>query len=306
MKKINNPLDKKLPTNPKYATVQPKVNAHNPKIITVSDKVVAKRRDEVFKRIRPQHLKSLLEQNDVLTESIYDITSEIDNALFNDRKPGANLVSTEVLPPTKESLIRLTKGIDSLRITHTSDSRPQTGQSRVSGVSDTARSVVCYGKDDKGLVSEMQLLLLDLREPEDFKKGHILGAVNYPALLLSRDKFTPELIMCKQNSKEKFLVLYHTDDKSGAYSAMIFVQKGWENVYLLSGGIEEVAFSCSDLISGECPVTTRPKTGTSVCTQSSKLSYRVAPSKVGRCSAASSVKASNLGSVLHPAPSVRK
>lgn len=35
------------------------------------------------------------------------------------------------------------------------------------------------------------------------------------------------------------IILYHFDEKNGIPSATLFAEKGFENVYLVSGGIEK-------------------------------------------------------------------
>ena len=42
-----------------------------------------------------------------------------------------------------------------------------------------------------------------------------------------------------KNKTGKLIIVYHEDDKNGMNFASVLYQKGFDNVYLLSGGIEE-------------------------------------------------------------------
>lgn len=69
-----NPLDKKPPKNAKYDKIGPTVKTgYTVKDInTMSDKLVAKRKNELFKRIKTSTLAKLLKQ-DNNQESIYNL-----------------------------------------------------------------------------------------------------------------------------------------------------------------------------------------------------------------------------------------
>jgi len=83
-----------------------------------------------------------------------------------------------------------------------------------------------------------EFLLLDLREPEDYELFHIKEAINYPAPNLGRDKIIPELFKFK-NKEGKLIIVYHLDERNGIPHANLMAQKGYDNVYLLTGGIED-------------------------------------------------------------------
>jgi len=96
------------------------------------------------------------------------------------------------------------------------------------------------------------MLLLDLRQKEDFEKCRLPTAVSYPAAMLNRDIFLPEMHRCKRDPS-KMLVVYHSDEQTTAATATLIVQKGWGNVYAISGGFQEVAESYPEVLDGELP-----------------------------------------------------
>ena len=89
-----------------------------------------------------------------------------------------------------------------------------------------------------GNLSEIDYIILDLREESDYRNCHIKEALNFPGVMISRDKFLPEMIMMK-NKEGKMIILYHSDERNGVPYANLLFQKGYDNVFFLSGGIEE-------------------------------------------------------------------
>jgi len=138
-------------------------------------------------------------------------------------------------------------------------------------VNSVAGSVVSVVSSDATVDETRDLVLLDLREPEEFEKCRLPLAVNYPATKINRDQFCPELQRCRRDPS-KLLVVYHADDASTAGVATLLVQKGWENVHALSGGFEEMADSYPEVLDGEIPE--RPDTGASRSTRTTATSRR--------------------------------
>merc|ERR1711964_922907 len=108
-------------------------------------------------------------------------------------------------------------------------------------------SVVSVIESDIGVLENRQLMLLDLRDEQAFRQQHIVGATHYPATYISQDKVSPEVYRMK-SQPDKLLVVYHEDDRQGAAYATQLVQKGWDNIYLLSGGIADVREHYAELL----------------------------------------------------------
>ncbi len=79
---------------------------------------------------------------------------------------------------------------------------------------------------DKGIYK----VILDVREPKEFRKGHIPGAINIPRGLLEfkvtakiPDKATPILVYCKTGGR-------------GALSGQALMKMGYKNVTNMDGG----------------------------------------------------------------------
>ena len=80
-------------------------------------------------------------------------------------------------------------------------------------------------------------LLLDLREKDEYQTWRIKEALNFPAANIGRDRVIPELFRFK-NQPDKIIIVYMNDERKGVQAANLFYEKGYENCFLLNGGIE--------------------------------------------------------------------
>jgi len=100
-----------------------------------------------------------------------------------------------------------------------------------------------------GITAETKFILLDLRDEDDYKKYHIKEAISFPAPNISRDKIFSQLLRFK-NHPDKIIAVYMDDERSGTHYAKLLHEKGFDNVYLISGGIEGFLESHYDLVEG--------------------------------------------------------
>ncbi len=198
-------MEKKLKPNPKYKNVSKVIDTGSTinNVAFISDQLVSKRKSELFKRLKGHTIIKLLkstQENQI--ESIYNIGNEemVQNNNNNDNQ---------------------------------SVYSQNTNKSNVTGV-----TAVTYATEMLGNLSEIDYIILDLREESDYRNCHIKEALNFPGVMISRDKFLPEMIMMK-NKEGKMIILYHTDERNGVPYANLLFQKGYDNVFFLSGGIEE-------------------------------------------------------------------
>ena len=118
----------------------------------------------------------------------------------------------------------------------------QTGISQISAVT--------YATEMLGITQNTKFLLLDMRDQEEYNLFHIKEALNYPAPNIGRDKLIPELFRFK-NQPDKLIIIYMNDERKGTALAQVFFEKGYENVYLVSGGIEQFLDEFPDLVEGK-------------------------------------------------------
>ena len=113
----------------------------------------------------------------------------------------------------------------------------------------TQATAVTYATDMLGITANTTFLLLDLREPEDYNMWHIKESINFPAANIARDRVIPELYRFK-NAPDKLIVVYMSDERHGTQQAALLSEKGYENTFLLSGGIEAFLEENPDLVEG--------------------------------------------------------
>ena len=110
-------------------------------------------------------------------------------------------------------------------------------------------TAVTYATDMLGNLAEIDFLLLDLREETEYARYHIRESLNFPGILINRDKFLPEMLMMKSQDG-KMIIVYHNDERNGIPFAQRLFEKGFDNVYFLSGGIEDFAKKFPEFLEG--------------------------------------------------------
>lgn len=218
----SNYLDKKVPKNPKYTGVTSKLETgfHANHVEVISDQNIAKRKGELFQRIKPSTLAALLKR-ETNSESIYNLAGS----------PEAQHNDYDIAPSDSQSVY--------------SAYTAKTGYSEASKMSSITSATA-----QLLLADNSEFLLLDLREPDDYDLYHIKESMNYPAPNLGRDKVLPELFKFK-NKEGKLIIIYHLDERNGVPLANLMAQKGYENVYLLTGGIEAFVEAAHQYLEGK-------------------------------------------------------
>ena len=202
--------EKKLKENPKYKQISKVVDTGSTIKNTqfMSDQLISKRKSELFKRVKGSTIIKLIKSvKEKQTESIYNLGNSDQN------------INNQNIEEQKDD--------DKSVISH------QTNKSNMTNV-----TAVTYATEMLGNLSEIDFIILDLREESEYERVHVIDAVSFPGVNISRDKFTQQLIMMK-NKPGKMIIMYHTDERNGIPYANNFFQKGYDNVYFLSGGIEE-------------------------------------------------------------------
>lgn len=197
-------MDKKIKTNPKYKNVEKVIDTGSTikDVKFQSDQLVSKRKSEMFKRVKGSTIIKLLNAaKSSQTESIYNVGSP-----------------QEDIKEDNKSVI--------------------TTQSEKSNITNV--TAVTYATEMLGNLNEIDFLILDLREPCEYQRIHVKEAESFPGVEINRDKFTQRMIMMK-NKESKMIILYHNDERNGVPYANALFQKGFDNVYFLSGGIEDFA-----------------------------------------------------------------
>ena len=210
-------MDRKVPRNPKYDRIGPTVQTGKTirQVEVLSNQSVAKRKGELFKRIKASTVGHLLEQN-----------------------------------PHQESIYRLGRDDEEEQKVPVSDTASVYSQAQ------STTSAVTLATEQLGLTvndrkDDTEFLLLDLREPEEYAAYHIRDALSFPAPNITRDRLLPEIFRSTQkNRPSKMIIVYSFDERRGVEAAQKFALKEIDNVFFISGGIEEFTKQCYHLLEG--------------------------------------------------------
>ncbi|KAJ8381852.1 hypothetical protein SKAU_G00026300 [Synaphobranchus kaupii] len=244
-------MKKKVPRNPKYHNVKSKVDTGCSLIRYMERMEELKknyryRKGELFKRLKVSTFAQLVIQvssvsdlNDMDVEEELDdngsILSETDvepNNNSPDRMPGLVLnedCDSEFGLSPRSTLHSLISGIGELDM-------DKYGQrhTNVAPISSPRVSEQPY--------PDCPYLLLDVRDKEDYEWCHIISAYSYPIATLSRtmDPYIKEVLEYK-NAPGKIIILYDEDERMASIAATTMFERGFENVFMLSGGLKVIA-----------------------------------------------------------------
>uniref|UniRef100_A0A3Q4H6J2 Centrosomal protein 41 n=1 Tax=Neolamprologus brichardi TaxID=32507 RepID=A0A3Q4H6J2_NEOBR len=85
-------------------------------------------------------------------------------------------------------------------------------------------------------------LLLDVRDRDEYDCCHIISAHSFPIAMLSRtmNPYTKEVLEYK-NAPGKIIIVYDEDERIASQAATIMCERGFENLFMLSGGLRVIA-----------------------------------------------------------------
>ena len=99
---------------------------------------------------------------------------------------------------------------------------------------------------------ERPYLILDVRPQREFMQAHVVQARPFPATLLNQDRITPEIHRFR-NRESSLIVIYAWDERAAAEAAERFIQRGYENIFVLSGGLAAFAAASPAFVEGTLP-----------------------------------------------------
>jgi centrosomal protein CEP41 len=99
--------------------------------------------------------------------------------------------------------------------------------------------IVTYSEGERAVYSK-PYLILDIRDTPEFNEYHLLQARHYPSVMMRRDQVHPE--MAKFRNKEGHLIIIASgDERSGCEAAKVLVDRGTDNIFLLTCPVREFA-----------------------------------------------------------------
>lgn len=127
--------------------------------------------------------------------------------------------------------------------------------------------VVTYSEMDRPEYDK-PYLILDVREIGEFNVCHLLQARSFPYAMLRRDQYIPEIYQFR-NKPETLIIVYCEDERVSRDAAKLFVDRGIDNIFVLTGGMNEFAYDFPAFVEGAVP--SPPKHREPSRTQTSKL-----------------------------------
>ncbi|NXX83073.1 CEP41 protein, partial [Urocolius indicus] len=222
------------------------------------------KKDELFKRLRVTTFAQLVIQVASLSDETLEVTNEEihkmeENNIYSDNSAAPDAEDT---PGTNEKGNPDGASSPVLFINHTGggDSYRSTLQSVISGVGeldvekDTPKKEEAPAKDLP--YPDCPFLLLDVRDRDAYDQCHIVGAYSYPIATLSRtmNPYTNNILEYK-NARGKIIILYDNDERLASQAATTMCERGFENLFMLSGGLKVLAQKIPEgLITGSFPV----------------------------------------------------
>jgi len=232
-------MSKKWPVNPKYQNIKPVVDSGS-NVRKYLENIEELHRnfkfskDEIFRRIKLDTFIRLLME--VWTQKL---KKGIESYAEEQELKAASEASLELSDSSTDSLAMG----DTLKRPNRATTSRSTLNGVISGIGEldfnegdnNTRSAA----GDIQLISDVRpYLLLDVRDLDDFNQWHIKSARNYQHTMLSRvmNYETKDLLTYK-NKPGYIIVLYDEDETLSQKVATTFVQRGYDNIYLLSGGL---------------------------------------------------------------------
>ncbi|KAA8590370.1 hypothetical protein FQN60_014304 [Etheostoma spectabile] len=237
-------LKKRIPKNEKYQHVKTRLDTgcsltkYMERLEEIK-KNYRYRKDEIFKRLKVTTFAQLILQ----VASVSDLNeSEIDGESHGP-EDSLSVVSDADL----ECLSEHTNGSPRLL-----SDRPGTGDARE--ICHSARSTLLrnHQKTENELVSSPEVadrpypdcpyLLLDVRDRDLYDLCHIISAHSFPIAMLSRtmNPYTKDVLEYK-NTAGKIIIVYDEDERIASQAATVMCERGFENLFLLSGGLKVIA-----------------------------------------------------------------
>ena len=92
------------------------------------------------------------------------------------------------------------------------------------------------------MIKKEDLILLDVRTPTEYSNGHLISALNINYYGDNFDKKIDEL------DKSKPIVVYCKSGGRSSKSALKLIEKGFEQIYNLKGGLDQWIFHGKEVL----------------------------------------------------------
>ncbi|XP_068459190.1 centrosomal protein of 41 kDa isoform X2 [Clinocottus analis] len=247
-------MKKRIPKNEKYEHVKSRLDTgcslskYLEKLEEIK-KNYRYRKDEIFKRLKVTTFAQLvlqvasvsdLNQNEFdgdfrLPEDGLSVASDVDPECPSEHTNGSTRASPcsdrqeegdagEKCFTTRSTLLSVISGVGELNVDGSSQ-KPAASPELAAGP-----------------YPDCPYLLLDVRDRDQYDCCHIISAHSFPIATLSRtmNPYTKDVLEYK-NTAGKIIIMYDEDERVAGQAATVMCERGFENLFLLSGGLKVVA-----------------------------------------------------------------
>lgn len=222
-------MERRIPQNPKFKNVKSKLNTGTTvdKVRLISHKEYLKRRDETFYRLLPRNLK--------------DMFSEYED-------------SGSFVPSGPEMVAKMVRSDDGA---YTLERVPESNNMHDDLATTGGPRIVTHDEDDD-VAHNYPYLILDVRSAEEFNQNRIHRAKSFPSAHVNRDRLHPDLYHYK-NKDSTLIILYENEERLAIQTAKALSEKGFDNLYVLQGGMLDFCEQEPHFVEGQRPVSKRPR-----------------------------------------------
>ncbi|XP_058502292.1 centrosomal protein of 41 kDa [Solea solea] len=230
-------MEKRIPKNPRYQYVKTKLDTGCSLTNYLDDirRNYKYRKDEIFKRLGVStfaqmilQVASVSELNEIeddidshRPEDCLSLASDVDSACHSDRSSAEH--TGEMCHSARSTLLSVISGMGEL--------------SREEKISEP--KLPDSPKQTDGPYPDCPYLLLDVRDRDHYDRCHIISAHSFPVTMLSRtmDSYTKE-VREYRNAAGRIVILYDDDERIASQAATSMCQRGFDNLFILSGGLK--------------------------------------------------------------------
>uniref|UniRef100_A0A8C3QF54 Centrosomal protein 41 n=1 Tax=Cyanoderma ruficeps TaxID=181631 RepID=A0A8C3QF54_9PASS len=278
-------LNRRIPSNPKYQHIKTRLDTGN-SLSRYMEKLeeikrnYRYRKDELFKRLKVTTFAQLVLQVASLSNETLEMTNkelqklQDDADAAGDNSGGRNGQGSPEGSPSSVLFLNSSGGGESHR---------STLQSVISGVGELDVEKDSPKEEDPQAKErpypDCPFLLLDVRDRDAYEQCHIVGAHSYPIATLSRtmNPYTNDILEYK-NAHGKIIIVYDNDERLASQAATTMCERGFENLFMLSGGLKVLAQKIPEgLVTGTLPVSCQVTAPTGTARR--KTTPRVPPTR---------------------------
>uniref|UniRef100_A0A8C9ZFQ1 Centrosomal protein 41 n=1 Tax=Sander lucioperca TaxID=283035 RepID=A0A8C9ZFQ1_SANLU len=235
-------LKKRIPKNEKYQHVKTRLDTgcsltkYMERLEEIK-KNYRYRKDEIFKRLKVTTFAQLVSIHVYFLAILLSVVSDADLECLSEHTNGSpRLLSDrqdtgdamEICYSARSTLLSVINGVGELNVNR--------NHQKMENESVSSPEVADRPYPD------CPYLLLDVRDRDQYDRCHIISAHSFPIATLSRtmNPYTKDVLEYK-NTAGKIIIVYDEDERIASQAATVMCERGFENLFLLSGGLKVIA-----------------------------------------------------------------